>query len=63
MAKTRIAKLSLNSKSTINNVNKSQQKKANVARDHNALRQAGSFHPGNLNLERISKSMEQKNKK
>ena len=60
MAKTRIAKLSLNSKSAINNVNKSQQKKANVTRDHNALRQSGNFHPGQINLDRIAKSMESK---
>ena len=60
MAKTRIAKLSLNSKSAINNVNKSQQKKANVTKDHNALKQAGNFHPGQINLDRIAKSMEPK---
>lgn len=60
MAKTRIAKLSMNSKAAINNVNKSQQKKANVTRDHNALRKAGNFHPGNLNLDKIAKSMDSK---
>ena len=62
MAKTRIAKLSLNSKSTINNVNKNNQRKAGITKDHNAFKSSGKFNPDSLNLDRISKSLDTKKK-